>query len=224
MNQHTISSTGPSSRRTDSRFDGLKRTVVGPLKRRRVRVPELAIGTFVIAAAIAASVILNADEDSGTDVLAVGQDVSRGQVIDAAHLTVISLDTDRDVALLASELSPDVVGMRAAVDLEAGTPLSSSHLVSIAPLSRREALVGMVLDDSRAPVDLAPGDLVEVKFLDTSLENGDVVSSLPKVAEVWSVTMPDDVMGERSISLRVDRVLSESFVGHDEIHLVKVVN
>lgn len=224
MNQHTISSTGPSSRRTDSRLVGLKRTVVGPLKRRRVRVPELAIGTFVIAAAIAASVILNADEDSGTDVLAVGQDVSRGQVIDAAHLTVISLDTDRDVALLASELSPDVVGMRAAVDLEAGTPLSSSHLVSIAPLSRREALVGMVLDDSRAPVDLAPGDLVEVKFLDTSLENGDVVSSLPKVAEVWSVTMPDDVMGERSISLRVDRVLGESFVGHDEIHLVKVVD
>lgn len=224
MNQHSISGTNSPPRRTSGRFDGLARTVVGPLKRRRVRIPELAIGVFVIAGAIAVSVILNTEEDSGTGVLAVGQDVARGQVIDAADLTVVSIDADRDVALLASELSANVVGMRAAVAMEAGTPLSSSHLVSVSPLSRREALVGLVIDDSRAPADLAPGDLVEVKFLDTSLENGDVVSSLPNVAEVWSVSVPDDVMGERSISLRIDRVLGESFVGHDEIHLVKVVD
>jgi hypothetical protein len=29
---------------------------------------------------------------------------------------------------------------------------------------------------------------------------------------------------ERSVSLRVPRLVADSFVGHDEIHLVKVVN
>lgn len=223
MNQQTISGVGPSKRST-ARIDGIRRSVVEPLRRRRVRVPELAIGIFVIAASVAVSVVLNTDDDTGSGVLAISQPVERGQVIDADDLTVVSLAADQDVALLATELSQQVIGMRAAVDIEAGTPLSSSHLTGVEPLSTDDAVVGVVVDDSRAPADLAPGDLVRVVFLDTSLENGDVVSTLPNVAEVWATTTPDDIMSERSISLRVARQLAEAFVGHDEIHLVKVVN
>lgn len=223
MNQQTISGVGPA-KRSNARIDGIRRSVVEPLRRRRVRVPELAIGIFVIAASVAVSVVLNTDGDTSSGVLAISQPVERGQVIDAEDLTVVSLATDQDVALLATELSQQVIGMRAAVDIEAGTPLSSSHLTGVEPLSTDDAVVGMVVDDSRAPADLAPGDLVRVVFLDTSLENGDVVSTLPNVAEVWATTTPDDIMSERSISLRVARQLAEAFVGHDEIHLVKVVN
>ena len=223
MNQQTISGVGPG-RRSSARIDGIRRSVVEPLRRRRIRVPELAIGVFVIAASVAVSVVLNTDDDTGNGVLAIGQPVERGQVIDADDLTVVSLSADRDVALLATELSGQVIGMRAAVDIDAGTPLSSSHLTGVEPLSVDDAVVGVVVDDSRAPADLAPGDLVHVVFFDTSIENGDVVSALPNVAEVWAVTAPDDIMSERSISLRVARPLAESFVGHDEIHLVKVVS
>jgi hypothetical protein len=223
MNQSTITGLESSARRSGVRFDGIRRSVVEPLRRRRVRVPELAIGIFVIASAVGVSVVLNTGDDEGTGVLAVAQPLERGQVIDAADLTAVTLTADRDVALLATELSPQVIGMRAAVDIAVGTPLSSSHLIDVEPLSIDDAVVGVVVDDSYAPADLAPGDLVRVVFLDTSLENGDVVSALPNVAEVWAVTAPDEVMGERSISLRVARSLADSFVGHDEIHLVKVV-
>lgn len=223
MNQQTISGVGPSGR-SRTRIDGIRRSVVEPLRRRRIRVPELAIGVFVIAASVAVSVVLNTDDDPGTGVLAISRPVERGQMIDADDLTVVSLSADRDVALLATELSGRVIGMRATVDIDVGTPLSSSHLTSVEPLSVDDAVVGVVVDDSRAPSDLAPGDLVHVVFLDTSIENGDVVSALPNVAEVWAVTAPDDIMSERSISLRVSRPLAESFVGHDEIHLVKVVS
>ena len=223
MNQQTITGLEPSTRRSSTRFDGIRRSVVEPLRRRRVRVPELAIGLFVIAAAVAVSVVLNTGDDEGTGVLAVAQPLARGQIIEATDLTAVSLTADRDVALLATELSTQVIGMRAAVDIDAGTPLSSSHLIGVEPLSVDDAVVGVVVDDSRAPAELAPGDLVRVVFLDTSLENGDVVSALPNVAEVWAVMAPDEVMGERSISLRVARPLADSFVGHDEIHLVKVV-
>ena len=223
MNQQTISGIGPS-RRSSARIDGIRRSVVEPLRRRRIRVPELAIGIFVIAASVAVSVVLNTDDDTGSGVLAISQPVERGQVIAADDITVVSISADQDVALLATELSGQVIGMRAAVDIEAGTPLSSSHLTGVEPLSPADAVVGVVVDDSRAPADLAPGDLVHVVFLDTSLENGDVVSALPNVAEVWAVTAPDDIMSERSISLRIARQLAEAFVGHDEIHLVKVVS
>lgn len=223
MNQQTISGVGPG-RRSSARIDGIRRSVVEPLRRRRIRVPELAIGVFVIAASVAVSVVLNTDDDTGSGVLAIGQPVERGQVIDAEDLTVVSLSADQDVALLATELSGQVIGMRAAVDIDAGTPLSSSHLTGVEPLSVDDAVVGVVVDDSRAPADLTPGDVVHVVFLDTSIENGDVVSALPNVAEVWAVTAPDDIMSERSISLRVARPLAEAFVGHDEIHLVKVVS
>jgi hypothetical protein len=224
MKQQTITGLDPSTRRTSARFDGIRRSVVEPLRRRRVRVPELAIGIFVISAAVAVSVVLNTGDDDGTGVLAVARPLIRGQVIEASDLTVVSLAADQDIALLATDLSAQVVGMRAAVDIPVGTPLSSSHLTGVEPLSPVDAVVGVVVDDSRAPADLAPGDLVQVVFLDTSLENGDVVSVSPNIAEVWRVTAPDDVMSERSISLRVSRLLAESFVGHDEIHLVKVVN
>lgn len=224
MNQQAITGVDASPRRTSSRFDGVRRSVVEPLQRRRVRVPELAIGIFVIAAAVVVSVVLNTGDDDGTGVLALATPVPRGQVIEASDLTVVTLTADRDIALLGTELSTQIIGMRAAVDIESGTPLTSSHLSSVEPLSPRDAVVGVVVDDSRAPADLAPGDLVHVVFLDTSLESGDVISTLPNVAEVWQVSAPDDVMSERSISLRISRLLAESFVGHDEIHLVKVVS
>ncbi|MEN9805399.1 MAG: hypothetical protein RIS41_2246 [Actinomycetota bacterium] len=223
MNQSTITGLESSARRSGARFDGIRRSVVEPLRRRRVRVPELAIGIFVIAAAVAVSVVLNTGDDEGTGVLAVARPLARGQVIDTADLTAVSLTADRGVALLSTDLSTQVIGMRAAVDIGIGTPLSSSHLIDVEPLSTDDAVVGVVVDDSHAPAELAPGDLVRVVFLDTSLENGDVVSALPNVAEVWAVTVADEVMGERSISLRVARALADSFVGHDEIHLVKVV-
>lgn len=223
MSQHTITGTNPS-RRTATRFDGLRRSVVEPLRRRRVRVPELAIGLFVVAAAVAVSLVLNTGDDRGTGVLAVARPIARGQIIEPSDLMQVSVRADHDLSLLATELSTRVVGMRAAVSIDPGTPLSPSHLVTVEPLSADDAIVGVVVDDSRAPASLAPGDLVRVVFLDSSLENGDVVDALPNLAEVWAVSAPDGLMGKRAISLRVSRLFTESFVGHDEIHLVKVVS
>ncbi len=195
-----------------------------PLRRRKVKVPELAIGLFVIAAAVTVSVVLNTDDSEGTGVLAVNRAVQRGEIIDTGDLTVVTLTADQDIALLSTRLADEVVGMRAAVDIDAGTPLSSSHLFDVVPLSSADAVVGIVVDDSAAPTDLVVGDTVRVVFLDSSLEEGDLVTTLPTLAEVWTVSLADGLSSERSVSLRVPRLVADSFVGHDEIHLVKVVN
>lgn len=217
MSQLSIDTTSSSKRSTASRL-------VEPLRRRKVRVPELAIGLFVIAAAVTVSVVLNTDDSEGTGVLAVNRAIERGEIIDTSDLTVVTLTADQDIALLSTRLAEEVVGMRAAVDIDAGTPLSSSHLFDVVPLSSADAVVGIVVDDSVAPNELVVGDTVRVVFLDSSLEDGDVVTTLPTLAEVWTVSSPDGLSSERSVSLRVPRLVADSFVGHDEIHLVKVVN
>lgn len=217
MSQLSIDTTSSSKRRSTAKF-------VEPLRRRQVRIPELAVGLLVIAAAVTVSVVINTDDSEGTGVLAVNRSVQRGHVIDSSDLTVITLTADQNVALLSTRLAEDVIGMRAAVDIDAGTPLSSSHLFDMVPLSSADAVVGIVIDDSLAPVDLVVGDTVRVVFLDSSLESGDLVTTLPTLAEVWSVSSPDGLSSDRSISLRVPRLVADSFVGHDEIHLVKVVS
>jgi len=217
VSQLSIDTTSSSKRRSTAKF-------VEPLRRRQIRIPELAVGLLVIAAAVTVSVVINTDDSEGTGVLAVNRSVPRGHVIDSSDLTVVTLTADQNVALLSTRLAEDVVGMRAAVDIDAGTPLSSSHLFDMVPLSATDAVVGIVIDDSVAPVDLVVGDTVRVVFLDSSLESGDVVTTLPTLAEVWSVSSPDGLSSDRSISLRVPRLVADSFVGHDEIHLVKVVS
>lgn len=217
MSQLSIDSTSSSKRSSASR-------IVEPLRRRKVKVPELAIGLFVIAAAVTVSVVLNTDDSEGTGVLAVNRAVQRGEIIDTGDLTVVTLTADQDIALLSTRLADEVVGMRAAVDIDAGTPLSSSHLFDVVPLSSADAVVGIVVDDSAAPTDLVVGDTVRVVFLDSSLQEGDLVTTLPTLAEVWTVSLADGLSSERSVSLRVPRLVADSFVGHDEIHLVKVVN
>ena len=217
MSQLSIDTTSSSKRRSTAKF-------VEPLRRRQVRIPELAVGLLVIAAAVTVSVVINTDDSEGTGVLAVNRSVPRGHVIDSSDLTVVTLTADQNVALLSTRLAEDVIGMRAAVDIDAGTPLSSSHLFDMVPLSSADAVVGIVIDDSLAPVDLVVGDTVRVVFLDSSLESGDLVTTLPTLAEVWSVSSPDGLSSDRSISLRVPRLVADSFVGHDEIHLVKVVS
>lgn len=217
MSQLSIDTTSSSKRRSRAKF-------IEPLRRRQVRIPELAVGLLVIAAAVTVSVVINTDDSEGTGVLAVNRSVPRGHVIDSSDLTVVTLTADQNVALLSTRLADDVIGMRAAVDIDAGTPLSSSHLFDVVPLSSADAVVGIVIDDSVAPADLVVGDTVRVVFLDSSLESGDVVTTLPTLAEVWSVSSPDGLSSDRSISLRVPRLVADSFVGHDEIHLVKVVS
>lgn len=217
MGQQTINTPTSAKRNPASRF-------VEPLRRRRVRVPELAIGLFVIASAVTVSVVLNTDGSQGTGVLAVNRAIGRGETITRADLAIVTLTADQNIALLSTRLTDEVVGMRAAVDIETGTPLSASHLFDVAPLSSVDAVVGIVVDDSKSPSDLVVGDTVRVVFLDSSLEEGDVVTTLPTLAEVWTVSSSDGLSDERSVSLRVPRLVADSFVGHDEIHLVKVVN
>lgn len=206
----------------NQRVASLGRAVAEPIRRRGVRVPEVAIGLAVIVGSIAAFVALGGDSDSGRKVLVSSRDLPAGAVVSERDLIAVAVSSSESLAVLPESLAADVIGMRTTNEVQSGTPLSSSLLTDVTPLDASDGLVGIVVGLNQAPVDLFPGDVVSVVVIDRSVEGISTTTALPFDVSVWGVSTPDDLMKERSVTLRVPLSSIESFVGHDEMHLVKV--
>ncbi|MBU3689535.1 MAG: hypothetical protein B7C54_06205 [Acidimicrobiales bacterium mtb01] len=207
---------------SNPRVASLGRAVAEPIRRRGVRVPEVAIGLAVIASSIAAFVALGGDSDSGRRVLVSSRDLPAGVVVSESDMSLVAVSSSEALAVLPETLAAEVIGMRTTIDVRAGTPLSASLLSDVTPLDASEGLVGIVVGLNQAPVDLVPGDVVSVVVIDQSVEGISTTTALPFDVSVWGVSAPDDLMKERSVTLRVPLSSIESFIGHDEMHLVKV--
>lgn len=217
MNQQTTTSIGSIGGRraaVDSR-------VLAPLRRRGVRLPELGIGIAVILVSVIGSLWWQSRGANSTRIAVAAGDVREGAILSIDDLAVVSISSDDELSLIAAAEAASVVGQRAVTDIAAGSPLMPAQFSELAPLSSSESLVGVVVDASRAPLEIATGDLVDVVALDRDLTGSDIVSSVVRRAEVWSVSVPTDVLDERSVTLRVPMSSIDSFVGHDEIHLMK---
>lgn len=218
MNQQTSSSVGSVGGRritVDTR-------VLAPLRRRGVRLPELGIGIAIILVSVIGSLWWQGRGSNPTRIAVAADDVRAGDILSTDDLAVVSISSDEELSLIAAAEAATVVGQRAVTDIAAGSPLMPAQFSVLAPLSSSESLVGVVVDASRAPVEIAAGDFVEVVALDRDLTGSDIVSSIVRRAQVWSVSIPTEVLDERSVTLRVPAASIDAFVGHDEIHLMKV--
>ncbi|MEY3091649.1 MAG: hypothetical protein RIU67_432 [Actinomycetota bacterium] len=207
---------------SNPRVASLGRAVAEPIRRRGVRIPEVAIGLAVIVASIAAFLTLGGDSDTGRKVLVTSRDLAAGVIVSESDLSPVSVSSSEALAVLPESLAADVIGMRTTNEVPAGTPLSASLLSDVTPLDSDEGLVGVVVGLDQAPIDLFAGDVVSVVVIDRSVEGISFTTALPIDVSVWAVSVPDELMKERSVTLRVPLSSIESFVGHDEMHLVKV--
>lgn len=198
------------------------RIVAQPIRRRGIRIPEVAIGLAIITASIALFALLGRGADEGRRVLVLRSDLGDGQVVDATDLGVVEISASEGLTLLPDTAATELVGMRATSDLLAGTPLSGSQFTDVVPLSRSEGLVGLVVAPQQAPLDLHPGDEVSVVVVDQTVDGLATVTPLTFSASVWSVSIPDGSTSERSVALRVPLGSASLIMGHDELHLVKV--
>jgi len=217
MNQQTTTSIGSIG----GRRAAVDTRVLAPLRRRGVRLPELGIGIAVILVSVIGSLWWQSRGANSTRIAVAAGDVREGDILSTDDLAVVSISSDDELSLIAAAEAATVVGQRAVTDIAAGSPLMPAQFSVLAPLSSSESLVGVVVDASRAPLEIAAGDLVDVVALDRDLTGAEIVSSVVRRAEVWSVSVPTDVLDERSVTLRVPVSSIDSFVGHDEIHLMK---
>ena len=128
-----------------------------------------------------------------------------------------------DIALLATSSATAIIGMRLTTDIEAGSPLTPSQLISVEPLTPTEGLAGITVTKSQAPADLTAGDNVQVIAVDSQSDGTNLTTSIAAKVQVWEISQPDELSGDRSVTLRVVIASANELVGHDELHLVKVV-
>ena len=220
MSQGVISQPGSAYRQ---RLSGMGTSLTAGLQRKGVRIPEFAIGLLIVCICIIGAFMWQNSDASGTKVLVTSRALQRGHEIQASDLSSITLTSTDDIALLETSTATDIIGMRITTDIEAGTPLTPSQLIAFRPLAATEGLAGITVTKSQAPANLAAGDNVQVIAVDSQSDGTNLTTSIAAKVQVWEISQPDELSGDRSVTLRVVIASANELVGHDELHLVKVV-
>jgi hypothetical protein len=187
-----------------------------------VRTPEVAVGALIIAACVVGAMIWGRSAVVGTSVLVVTNDVKRGQVLEASDFGAITLTSSDDIELVRASALQDAVGLRATVDIAAGTPLTPAQLDSVDSLAVGEGLVGLTIAPGDAPADLDVGDSVRLLTV-TRLADGSTSPAVEAASvEVWAMSDPDPLDGTRVITLKVSEDVATMVLGREEIRLMKV--
>ena len=205
------------------RLSGMGNSLTAGLQRKGVRIPEFAIGLLIVCVCIIGAFMWQNSDATGTKILVTSRALKRGHEIQASDLSTITLTSSDDIAVLQSSAAADVVGMRVSTDVVAGSPLTSSQIISVDPLSSTEGLAGITVTKSQAPANLAAGDNVQVIAVDSQSDGTNLTTVIDSKIQVWEMSEPDELSGDRSVTLRVAITSVNEIVGHDELHLVKVV-
>ena len=221
VSQGVISQPGSAYRQ---RLSGMSTSLTAGLQRKGVRIPEFAIGLLIVCVCIIGAFMWQNSGAEGTKVLVTSRALKRGHEIQASDLTTITLTSSDDIALLSTGAATDIIGMRLTTDIVAGSPLIPSQLILVEPLSATEGLAGITVTKSQAPANLAAGDNVQVIAVDSQSDGTNLTTSIAAKVQVWEISQPDELSGDRSVTLRVVIASANELVGHDELHLVKVVN
>lgn len=173
---------------------------------RRVQVPQLLVAVTLVALSALAAVVLFSGAASRDPVLALADEVQRGQVVNAADFQVVYVGTDDPVATMSVDELGTLTGLIAVADLEAGTIVTRAHFVARNLLEVGEGVVGLALSAGEYPtLRLTAGDLVDV--ISTAAEPAGVTSGdggvvLVTAAEVFDLAELG-TQGQRFVSLRI---------------------
>jgi len=220
VSQGVISQPGSAYRQ---RLSGMGTSLTAGLQRKGVRIPEFAIGLLIVCICIIGAFMWQNSDATGTKVLVTSRALQRGHEIQASDLSSITLTSSEDIALLETSTATDIIGMRITTDIVAGTPLTPSQLISVGPLTTTEGLAGITVTKAQAPANLAAGDNVQVIAVDSQSDGTNLTTSIAAKIQVWEISDPDELSGDRSVTLRVAITSADELIGHDELHLVKVV-
>jgi hypothetical protein len=135
-----------------------------PVRRQsRVRVPEVAIGLIVMLGFGLAAVLWQMHATAKEPVLALAQEIRRGEVIERDDLRVVYLATDEAIAVVGRDDAVAVIGHVASSDMAAGTLLTRASVLDGSAVEAGAGVVGLALEPGQLPSSrLRAGDVVNV--------------------------------------------------------------
>ena len=132
-------------------------------KRVRRRIPEIAMGLLLVLFGGVLVYIFASQDDPSREVLALARDVSRGDVLSAAHIAVLEVPADVPVAALSPQAVSQVLGSSAAGDYPSGMLLATPLLTQSANIPPGMITVGAILEAGQYPiVGFSRGDRVNI--------------------------------------------------------------
>lgn len=188
----------------------------------RVRVPELTVGILIVTGCVLGALLWQRSIERGTAVLVAGRDLRRGQIVGDTDLAAVVVTSNQPLLLLRASAAEQILGMRMLVDIPSGTPINPTQVSEVEPVDARHGLVGVTVTSAEAPLDLIAGDTVRMVVVDSEVDGTRRVETLSEQATIWEITVPDEIDGRRSVTLRLPLDAMALPVGHEELHLVKV--
>ncbi|HEV2071882.1 MAG TPA: SAF domain-containing protein [Acidimicrobiales bacterium] len=176
-----------------------------PVGKAQRRLPEVLVGLAVVGVAALAAVLWSASATTGEDVLALRNPLAAGQVVTFEDLRTVEITRPRDVPVLASTASSEVIGRRALAPMAPGTLVVPGQFASTPPVEAGKAVVGLALSAGEYPTGrLTPGDQVAVVLTPAQGGTGsDQGIILTDGAQVYDLA-PIGTQGETFVSLVVD--------------------
>ena len=101
---------------------------------KKSRVPELALGALVLVVSALAALWLFTTSSERTEVLALANNVERGEVLDINDLVTVGIASDDALAVLKPDQASQMVGRVALTDLPAGVLAVPSQFAEASPL------------------------------------------------------------------------------------------
>lgn len=195
--------------------------------RRRVRVPQVAIGLLVTLGFALAALLVHLGSASRVPALAVAGDVDRGDVITESDISVVHIASEGGFTHLGQSDLGRVVGQTALVDLRAGTLLTTDVVAEGAVLEEGQGIVGLLLDPGQYPASgITPGDTVHVVRSATDVPEAETAPTDPVIARNATVSAVEELGGDqRLVSIVTDEADAASVAaaaGAGSLRLVMV--
>jgi len=194
-----------SKRTRNTEKPSTRPAAVGQPTKSRRRVWMIALGITIVLIGALATWYVTTTTSRTVSVLTISDTVQRGEAITQNDLTTISIAGGQNVDAIPASEASDVVGQVAAVDLPAGSLLTTGNIIDTLPVPEGSSIVGIALNASQLPsYRLAAGDAI--RLVDTPVAQGEPPTSDPQTFDATVFTTTYDEANQTWI---VDVVVPE---------------
>lgn len=209
-------------------YGGTPRSTVAPPKG-RVRLPELAIGLFVMVGFALGAVLWHLNSVDKSPALAIAANVERGETLTSNDIRVVYVASDDVLATIGEGQMSQVVGRVALVDLPAGALLTRDLVADAVVIEAGDGVAGLSLEPGQYPaLGLAPGDIINVVRAgeDGTGEDGTGEATDTVIARHATVFAVEDLASDRKLvsimTTEADAEAVASAAGGGSLRLVLV--
>lgn len=178
----------------------LEPAVAAPPKQRR-RPALIGLGVALVALGGLGAAWLATTVSDTVAVIALRNDVSRGEVIEADDLTTANINADPNLEPIRASRRDELVGQYARNDLTRGSLLTQESVTESVLPAEGEAMVGVAVTPAQLPSEeLRPGDTVRV--VDTPTAQDEPPSQAPASIEATVVSSTvDENTGQHTVNV-----------------------